>query len=297
MQRFLNLLRQAAAPALAAFAFFTPVEAVGQSNPRVRVSIKRVLGPAGTADSFWTQANIEQWIRDTNKIFDRDLGIQLILSEVVDLPDPGPVTGGPSWWTVASANSAHLSVLQGLAEEDPAFYGWRSNAINIYIVNELVGAGGVCSLLSSPHDEIVLIKRNIFNSTMGLCHELGHYFNLLHTFETAFGSESVGVCSYPSPNGATAGDLVADTPADPYLSQAPNAPISARVAMLNSIYGSGSCFGSNSTPFRRLRYNVMSYYDGISTAEALFTPGQRMRAQAALTSARQHIVIRLAQAD
>jgi hypothetical protein len=41
-------------------------------------------------------------------------------------------------------------------------------------------------------------------------HEIGHYFNLYHTHETAFGTE----CTNGS-NCAAAGDLVCDTPADP----------------------------------------------------------------------------------
>ncbi|MEE9443764.1 MAG: M43 family zinc metalloprotease [candidate division Zixibacteria bacterium] len=51
----------------------------------------------------------------------------------------------------------------------------------------------------------------IINST--LVHEIGHYFNLYHTHETAFGDE----CPDGS-NCIEAGDLICDTPADPTLS-------------------------------------------------------------------------------
>lgn len=51
-----------------------------------------------------------------------------------------------------------------------------------------------------------------------LTHEMGHYFNLLHTFH---GSQSGNPELVDGSNCATSGDLICDTPADPYFSGYP----------------------------------------------------------------------------
>lgn len=47
-------------------------------------------------------------------------------------------------------------------------------------------------------------------------HHMGHFFGLLDTYETEFGSELVNTS-----NCATTGDLICDTPADPYTEMLP----------------------------------------------------------------------------
>jgi len=66
--------------------------------------------------------------------------------------------------------------------------------------------------------------------------------------------------------------------------------MAVNIANLNARFGSGSCFGANSPEFLSLRNNVMSYYGPIAFAEALFTPGQKLRALATLSLHRQHVV-------
>lgn len=93
-------------------------------------------------------------------------------------------------------------------------------AINVYWTPNLALGGGslqlcgISSFTSSPVQGIVM--RNSCGAEGGnastLAHEVGHYFNLLHTHETALGVE----CPDGSNCGA-AGDLVCDTPADPRL--------------------------------------------------------------------------------
>ncbi len=113
-------------------------------------------------------------------------------------------------------------------------------------------------------------KNRIFVSpqciTNTLTHEMGHYFNLYHTFELSFGSELVN-----GSNCINAGDLVCDTPADPYL------PIS--FYRLDS-----SCSYKNITQdslgleYHPLTNNLMSYYNSSKrSCINSFTNGQYSR--------------------
>jgi Tol biopolymer transport system component len=94
-------------------------------------------------------------------------------------------------------------------------------AINVYFTPHLaVGALQLCGISSftfSPVQGIVM--RNSCTAETGnlstFAHELGHYFNLYHTHETAFGKECVS-----GSNCVTAGDQICDTPADPTLGDA-----------------------------------------------------------------------------
>ncbi len=77
---------------------------------------------------------------------------------------------------------------------------------------------GVCGLSSFPNSGVQgTIMDNACSGVSGnsstIAHELGHYFHLYHTHETAFGSECPD-----GTNCLTAGDLLCSTPADPTLS-------------------------------------------------------------------------------
>lgn len=71
---------------------------------------------------------------------------------------------------------------------------------------------GSASFPWSSQDYIVIDKDCLIENGVFI-HELGHYFGLYHTHETAFGQELVD-----GSNCSTAGDKLCDTPADPELS-------------------------------------------------------------------------------
>jgi len=93
-----------------------------------------------------------------------------------------------------------------------------SGAVNMYFTENLeIDGQGLCGISSFTGGGVQGIVMS--NSCTGLSdnhstvpHEVGHYFDLFHTHETAFGAECVN-----GSNCATAGDLVCDTPADPEL--------------------------------------------------------------------------------
>ena len=96
------------------------------------------------------------------------------------------------------------------------------NAINVYFTQ---------NLKTAPSNPICGISAFTFSDVQGIAmansctatptnhstyaHEIGHYFDLFHTHETAFGEEFVD-----GSNCFDAGDLLCDTPADPVLTSA-----------------------------------------------------------------------------
>ena len=95
----------------------------------------------------------------------------------------------------------------------------RAGAINVFFVDtlyspqgkKLTGIGSFPEALRQNIDRIVIVKSAALRPII-LAHELGHYFGLLHTHETAKGKELVD-----RSNCRNTGDLLCDTPADPNL--------------------------------------------------------------------------------
>ena len=93
--------------------------------------------------------------------------------------------------------------------------------INIYYVEEIVSPispcgfaplGGMSAPAASPTRDAIFIKKSCSGGGKTIMHEVGHYFGLYHTFET-----STGVELADGSNCTTTGDLVCDTPGDPYV--------------------------------------------------------------------------------
>jgi len=125
---------------------------------------------------------------------------------------------------------------------------YTPNTINIYLVGKIVspgGATGYAHMPGAPDDFIVISKGSLTGITP--VHEMGHYFGLPHTFETANGAELVN-----GSNSTTAGDGFTDTDADPYPTG--NAPMQAPC---DYIYGPKDANGQYYTPPVD---NIMTYF-------------------------------------
>lgn len=85
----------------------------------------------------------------------------------------------------------------------------KDNRINMYFVSDLGGSEAGFAGLGSITD---MTGSGIVIKDLGaIPHEMGHFFGLLHTFE------GNGVELVDGSNCTTAGDLVCDTPADPFI--------------------------------------------------------------------------------
>ncbi|MFN0133555.1 MAG: GC-type dockerin domain-anchored protein [Phycisphaerales bacterium] len=150
--------------------------------------------------------------------------------------------------------------------------------INIYFVGSAPFCG-ISSFTTSSVQGIVCLNACVGINTnpqnhSTFPHEIGHYFNLYHTHETAFGTE----CTNGS-NCSTAGDLVCDTPADPNV-----------LGLINgSCQWTGAatppCGGSPAyvPPVR----NIMSYSN--KECRDHFTPQQQSRALVTLLNLRPEL--------
>lgn len=156
------------------------------------------------------------------------------------------------------------------------------NTINLYFVG-VFGFCGFSSFTGSSAQGIVVANycAGVSNNPTTVPHEVGHYFDLLHTHETAFGNECVD-----GSNCATAGDLVCDTPADPGLITCGPEGRSSCVDSTCAYTGSAAdpdppCAGDTYAPDPA---NVMSYSRKI--CRRYFSEGQGSRALATLVNLR-----------
>jgi hypothetical protein len=129
--------------------------------------------------------------------------------------------------------------------------------INVYIVGGIIPAPEA-GFASFTGNYMVLSHRCV---TDGKCwsHEMGHFFSLFHTFETASGAELVN-----GSNCTTAGDLICDTPAD--INPAP---------VNGACQWSGVYKDANLQLYTPIIGNIMSYHP--SVCKTPFTVGQLNR--------------------
>ena len=127
-------------------------------------------------------------------------------------------------------------------------------AINIYFTEILdYESGALCGISAFTFSSVqsIALRNSCVADPDGLgnhstfSHEIGHYFDLFHTHETALGSERVD-----GSNCTIAGDLLCDTPADPGLG-------SGNVD--ESCVYTGSAVDSNGDPYVPDPTQLMSY--------------------------------------
>ncbi|MEZ4903155.1 MAG: M43 family zinc metalloprotease [Spirosomataceae bacterium] len=125
------------------------------------------------------------------------------------------------------------------------------------------------STLSSTNR--LFVQASYTNDARTLTHELGHYFNLLHTFQnssdaTQTNREYVTRDAMQGANCTTKGDLLCDTPADPYGRDS--------VSLLGCNY-TGTARDPKGQLYSPSLSNIMSYYP-IACGNT-FTSGQYNR--------------------
>jgi hypothetical protein len=130
------------------------------------------------------------------------------------------------------------------------------NRINVYWVKGFMGlpnAGfAVLAGITNTNDQAVIMKKSSAGDVVAMAHEMGHYWGLYHTFEAAANGKELADGS----NCSTTGDLICDTPADPYINPIPPIPN----------YINGACqFISMDKDTKGHYYdpntnNIMSYY-------------------------------------
>lgn len=153
---------------------------------------------------------------------------------------------------------------------------YTPNVINIYFVNSITipGIGGACGYSAfPPSDDYVFMSASCSTNGSTLAHELGHYFGLPHTHETAWGDELAD-----QSNCSIGGDLICDTPADPGLS---NSSVNSNCNYI------GNYVDANGTPYAPDPNLIMSY--SRKTCRNVFTPMQYAVINTTFTNDRSYL--------
>ncbi|MBM3977999.1 MAG: hypothetical protein FJ299_13555 [Planctomycetes bacterium] len=226
---------------LAAAAFCAPFAA---QEIDVYVSVKWVLNSAGNRPlGLWdNEAAVQSAIEQTNQYAERmGRGYRYVVIEMEN------VSHAPtSSWQYFDLYFDEFKLLESTAKANAAAYFWRTNAVNIYIVNSCDNSGGLAAIpsassCSGSQEEIVVFKVGMTPELLWP-HELGHHFSMIHTFDD---------------------DGCADTKFDPELSCVADFSCttggnlecccSTKLTLLNAQ-------NYSATDKNNLLYNVMSYY-------------------------------------
>ena len=134
-----------------------------------------------------------------------------------------------------------------------------SNSINMYFANSIInGTTTVAGYAYFPSSSSASNRAFIANSsaidTRTVPHELGHFFNLYHTFQGSAGSASDRelVTRGTGANCTTAGDLLCDTPSDP------NGRSVDSTTIIGCVY-SGNARDTQGQLYNPSLSNIMSY--------------------------------------
>lgn len=233
-----------------------PLLSIEPDAVRIRLSVKRVLSPSGVLPTgrYKDTSEITRVIGKCNAALERSgANWTLVLTEVKD------TQAASSFY---SMSGGEIASLESSAKANPTGYAWRNDAINLYVVDQITDAGGVCSFPDAPdhRDVIIINSQSILGGSEGWLHEMGHYFNLIHTHE---------------------GDQVADTILDPSL---PN-PFDCTVHDQNLLASAAAAGASESDTFNAL-HNIMSYH----CDPTILTPLQVVRMTRALFDFRQKVM-------
>lgn len=163
------------------------------------------------------------------------------------------------------------------------------HALNIYFTENLANENGsFCGISSfswSRVQGVVLMNACVPSSwnPSTFSHELGHYFDLVHTHETAYGWECVD-----GSNCATAGDRLCDTPADPGLLRCGSG---GNEYCVNAycLYIGGFTDPCHGDLYHPLTDNLMSA--SRPPCRTGFTPDQREKAEATLLNIRSDHIL------
>ncbi|KAB7729084.1 hypothetical protein F5984_15660 [Rudanella paleaurantiibacter] len=162
------------------------------------------------------------------------------------------------------------------------------NALNMYFVNAFAqsGLGGYAYFPGNQlvtTRQFILANLNSIENDLGnrlIPHELGHTFNLYHTFQGSTGTDPELVTRGAGANCSTAGDLVCDTPADP------NGRSGASTAYVNGCQQyNGTATDPTGMTYSPSITNIMSYFFPCTHD---FTPGQYDRMEAGLALRQTH---------
>jgi hypothetical protein len=234
----------------------------------VRISVKYILDagnnrPVGTYSTNQSLINIFNQVNN-NAMRRWNRGYRYVLTEFQN------VFGQSSLFNVHSSTFFNLDSTQEYynlelaAEADPGVFFWRTNAVNLFIVNTASVGGGAAAIPSLPIDagfELVIFTVNVNPTDVLWPHELGHHFNLYHTWGN---------------------DNVADTQNDPTPFQC-TMPFGCTMGgsmecccatKLANLNAAATTLGWSLPELMNIQFNNMSYHCNLTLSNIVLTDGQ-----------------------
>lgn len=156
-----------------------------------KLSIVAYLVKDSTGNAGITEAAIQSAMTSVNKIFE-PLCLKFEICEFVYVD-----------------NFKYDKYDMPVDEDEMVTLHYKPKVINMYFVQDVPNDPECGHAYFPGGKDLVVIKKPCMTPVV-LAHELGHFFGLYHTFETAFGVEPAS-----QNNCQTAGDLLCDTEADP----------------------------------------------------------------------------------
>src|SRR2546423_8942232 len=163
--------------------------ALAAADITVRISVKAVLNPAtGNRQSGVSDIPFSNTVVGMNAMlqsYGRGYQLQWLGNALINVGGLGQFNSGPSqYYSTDFVNDPDGDTLKDQFEAnaiaDLGTYGWDSTAVNIYIVQFAGANWNVCSF---PGHQIILVNGAAgYSAATTVLHEIGHYFNLSHTF-------------------------------------------------------------------------------------------------------------------
>ena len=242
----------------------------------IRVKWHVLLSPAPESEPVISPEDLEYMISKLNQIF-APLGVGFCADDEIDyIPSP------EDWWPVVPRADI-TDTLMVMNDEE--------GALDIYWGEQLEGLRGISSFSWNLDRDSVAMATSWGNTwdtrrNLGivLAHEVGHWFDLLHTHDSQFGLECVN-----GSNCDVAGDLVCDTPASFDTTFCVDTQ-GCTLKDSESCSREGPCFADGDyAPSVR---NFMGYVQSSAVqCRDQFTQGQFDRARAALENFRMDYVV------
>jgi hypothetical protein len=265
--------------ACACLAFFV----VGASGDiTIRVSVKAVLNPAtGARQPGVTDLAFSNTIAEMNGMLRtnaRGYRMQWVGNALMNVGGLNQFNSGPSQYydkdfVNDDDGDEKKDEFEANAIANTATYGWDTSAVNIYIVRFGGANWNVCSF---PGEQIILVNGAAgYSNSSVVLHEIGHYFNLSHTF---LGRQNLNANGTTCTNGCSCAQFVgggndacADTILDHDCWDSQN-----DIAVGNYSLSYANLNGTQTLNVDNMWWNLMSYHNR-QHRTSLFTPDQSDR--------------------
>jgi len=195
-----------------------------------RVSIKQIIHPITgvSACTDWASlADAQSGIDEANAILDTTgRGARLVLTDYTPVPNANN-------FSMLAPTPENVRIIEDYARVNN--YGWRGDAVNVYLTQAAGDFIGYCSFPGENRSTIIIACTGGRTRGQLLLHEIGHFFDLAHTFigSTCCDRVITPNCAHTFSAAGILGDLIPDLNCD-YPNEIATNRFGRAVAQLNA---------------------------------------------------------------